>query len=490
MNSVERSPAENFQKLEFETNNRDHTERFDAVLSAADRTETVAIPADMQPKKKIAVEVTEDGIARELVRQNGRKIRFDNDLGDWFVWDGSVWRKDSLGGIRQTLREIVREATSGWSDHKVLRSVRRSSFVYGAERLAKTDTRVSVIAKNWDQDSLLLGCPKVTIDLRTGFARAPNPEDGITKQCGVAPLEGECPTWKQFLIDATGNDEEVIEFIQMWFGYLLTGLTDEQVLLFIYGPGGNGKSVFLNTVTRILGDYSATAAIDTFTKSRGDRHPTDLAMLHGARSVSVSETEEGRSWADARLKQLTGGDEVTARFMRRDFFTFRPNFKLTIVGNHPPVLGDVDPAIRRRFLILPFTRQPKTVDFDLEKKLWDEAPQILAWAIRGCLELQERGLPRPTAILAATEQYFEDQDLFSQWIDECSEIGQSSSFMSSALLYQSWRSYAEEAGEDAGTRKMLGHKLKRIGLSSGQKRIKGKNCKGWFGISLVRIPLG
>jgi len=460
-------------------------QRFGAVHKALENAKEVHIPSEFSPNAGDSIEATEDGIARELVRRNGREIRFDNDLGAWFVWGNGAWRRDAVGIISETLREIIRDASSGWGDDKELRSVRRASFVNGAERMAKTDQKVSVIASYWDRDPLLLGCPNVTIDLRTGLERAPSPDDGITKLCGTAPKDGSCPTWIQFLMDTTGNDEYVIEFIQMWFGYLLTGLTDEQVLLFIYGPGGNGKSVFLNTITRILGDYSSTAAIDTFTKSRGDRHPTDLAMLYGARSVSVSETEEGRPWAEARIKQLTGGDKVTARFMRKDFFTFLPTFKLTIVGNHPPVLSDVDPAIRRRFLILPFTRQPNVVDIDLEKKLWEEAPQILAWATRGCLELQKRGLARPEAILAATNQYFEDQDLFSQWLEECCEISPANSFMSSAVLYQSWRRYAEDAGEDAGTQKMLGHKLKRNGLSSGQKRFRGKNCKGWLGISLV-----
>ena len=269
-------------------------QRFGAIHKALENANEVHIPSEFAPNVGDSNEVTEDGIARELVRRNGREIRFDNDLGAWFVWGNGAWRRDAVGIIRETLRQIIRDASSGWGDHKELRSVRRASFVTGAERMAKTDRKVSVIASYWDRDPLLLGCPNVTIDLRTGLERTPSPDDGITKLCGTAPKNGSCPTWIQFLMDMTGNDENVIEFIQMWFGYLLTGLTNEQVLLFIYGHGGNGKSVFLNTLTRILGDYSATAAIDTFTKSRGDRHPTDLAMLFGARSVSVSETEEGR----------------------------------------------------------------------------------------------------------------------------------------------------------------------------------------------------
>ncbi len=473
-------------KTEVVSNSDEQRSRvIDPIHEAFENAISVDLPPENCVEQVTTIEVTEDGAARELVRRNGHKIRYDNNLGAWWIWEGTVWRKDATGRIRETLKRIAREATVGLGT-KVLRAVRRAGFISGAERMAMTDSRVSVSADYWDRDPMLLGCPGATIDLRTGKHLTPRPENGITKLCGVNPEKGDCPVWQQFLADATGGDEEVIAFLQMWFGYLLTGQTDEQVLLFVHGPGGNGKSVFLNIMSRVLGDYSATAAMDTFTKSKGDRHPTDLAMLAGARSVSVSETEDNRGWSEARIKQLTGGDEVTARFMRRDFFTFRPSFKLTIVGNHQPVINDVDPALRRRLLILPFTHQPTLCDPNLEKKLWSEAPQILSWAIRGCLERSECGLPRPAAIQSATEQYFEDQDTFSQWLEECCEIDKANSFSTSADLYQSWRRYAEEAGEDAGSRKLLGQKLKRIGLSGGQRRIREKNCKVWVGISLSK----
>ena len=146
----------------------------------------------------------------------------------------------------------------------------------------------------------------------------------------------------------------MMRFLQQIVGYCLTGDTREHALFFIYGPGGNGKSVFLNTVSAIIGDYATTAAMDTFVASKSDRHPTDLAGLRGARLVAASETEEGRAWAEAKIKAITGGDPISARFMRQDFFTYRPQFKLVIVGNHKPVLKNVDDAAERRFNIIPF----------------------------------------------------------------------------------------------------------------------------------------
>ena len=167
-------------------------------------------------------------------------------------------------------------------------------------------------------------------------------------------LRRECPRWRAFISEVTCGDAEVSRFLQQWCGYSLTGDTSEQALFFGCGPGGNGKGVFLNTVSRIIGDYAVAAAMDTFTESDFPKHSTELAMLRGARLVTASETEEGRAWAESRIKQMTGGDPITARFMRKDNFTYTPQFKLTIVGNHSPSLRNVDEAMRRRLRIIPF----------------------------------------------------------------------------------------------------------------------------------------
>jgi putative DNA primase/helicase len=223
------------------------------------------------------------------------------------------------------------------------------------------------------------------------------------------------------LNDATNGDAELIRYLQQIAGYVLTGATSEHVLFFIYGLGGNGKTVFLNTLTAILSEYAQTAAMDTFTASKYDRHPTDLAMLKGARLVTASETEEGRKWAEAKIKQMTGGDPITARFMRRDYFTYQPEFKLVIIGNHKPCLDNVDDAMRRRLNIIPFTNKPSTPDPDLESKLREEWPAILRWMIEGCLDWQQNGFLRPNVVSDATSSYFEDQDLLGQWLNECCE---------------------------------------------------------------------
>jgi putative DNA primase/helicase len=250
----------------------------------------------------------------------------------------------------------------------------------------------------------------------------------------------------------------------------LTGVTSQHALVFVYGPGGNGKSVFLNVVTAIMAEYATTSAMDTFTASHNDRHSTELAMLNGARLVTASETEEGRAWAEARIKALTGGDKITARFMRQDNFTFTPHFKLIVVGNHKPVLHNVDDAARRRFNIVPFMLKPKHPDHELEKKLMAEAGGILRWMIDGCLDWQREGLIRPESVKAATEAYFSDQDLFGQWLEDCCEVrmdrGPRFIWDRSADLFESWSEYSHKAGEEPGSKKSFGQLMQRRGFEA------------------------
>jgi putative DNA primase/helicase len=217
------------------------------------------------------------------------------------------------------------------------------------------------------------------------------------------------------LREATGKDDALVRFLQQFFGYALSGSTREHALLFIHGGGGNGKSVLLNTVSWIMGDYAKTAAMDAFVETRGEKHSTDVAMLHGAHLVAASEIARGRSWNENLIKSLTGGDPITARFMRRDNFTFLPRFKLVVIGNHKPRLQSINEAARRRFNIVPLDRTPANPDPYLKNKLRSEGAAILRWLIDGCLDWQEaNGLVRPQSVLSATEEYFVTQDLFSQ----------------------------------------------------------------------------
>ncbi|MCU0907170.1 MAG: phage/plasmid primase, P4 family [Rhodobacteraceae bacterium] len=460
-----------------------------AVRRIAHEVEDVDLPDGLLPPPDAPpVELTEDGIARAFAERFRDRFAFDHGRRAWFVWDGSRWAQDVTERYVEALRRIAVEA-SATSPEGARRTARRAGTIGGAERLARADRAFARDGEGWDADPLALGCPGCVVDLATGLVRPPAPGDAITKLAAVAPSDGLCPRWVSFLMDAVGGDEDVVRFLQVWCGYLLTGFTREHCLVFIYGPGGNGKSVFANTFARIMGDYAVASSMDTFTESRGERHPTDLAMLRGARLVTAAETEAGRSWAEARIKAMTGGDPITARFMRGDFFTYQPAFKLQIVGNHQPVLRNVDAAIRRRLLVLPFTWTPERPDPELEARLWEEAPAILGWAIRGAQEWLSEGLPRPSALTAATAEYFAEQDTFGAWFAQSCAPAEFGDVEPAADLFASWRSFAEAAGERPGTAKGLGARMRREGLVSRVQRVGGKPVKVWAGGRLTeRAP--
>jgi putative DNA primase/helicase len=290
-------------------------------------------------------------------------------------------------------------------------------------------------------------------------------DDHMTKMTAVTP-GGECPMWLAFLDRAMNSDPELIAFIQRIAGYALTGSTREQALFFAYGTGANGKGVTLNALTGMLGSYALVSGMETFTASQNDRHSTELARLRGARLVTAQETEEGRSWAEARIKALTGGDPVTARFMRQDDFTFQPEFKLVIAGNHRPALRNVDEAIRRRFNLIPFAVKipAEQRDKDLPEKLKAEWPGILRWAIEGCLAWQKDGLRPPETVRAATDEYLAAEDAMGLWLSECCHV--SATYRTTSLeLFASWKMWAERSGEIPGSRKRFNQALEPRGFN-------------------------
>jgi putative DNA primase/helicase len=415
-------------------------------------------------------------------------MRFDHDAGRWFEWDADHWREDGTQRAFQYCREMARKATVD-AQSKEIATARRASFAGGVERFARADPIHAVTQEAWDQDPFLMGCPGGTVDLRSGQMMAPDPANMITRRAAVAPsTTADCPRWLSFLQESTGGDTEMIRFLQQWCGYSLTGDTREHALMFIYGDGGNGKSVFLNTLAGILGDYSTTAGMDTFTASQHERHPTDLAMLKGARLVSASETEEGRAWAESRIKQMTGGDQITARFMRKDFFTYTPQFKLMVIGNHKPVLHNIDDAVRRRFNIVPFIRRPAQPDKELETKLQAEWPGILRWMLDGCADWQANGLIRPQSVAEATAAYFEDQDTFAQFLDDKCRVETTNTHLweTAGDLFKAWSDYAIASGEKPGTQKAMGENLAKRGFSRTSKRVSGSTVRCWSGLQFHR----
>lgn len=282
----------------------------------------------------------------------------------------------------------------------------------------------------------------------------------MTKITQATP-EGECPTWMNFLNEITLGDAELQDYLQRVAGYALTGSVEEHALFFFYGKGGNGKSVLINTLGRIVGDYQVVAPSTTFTEKKVEGHPTDLASLHGARLVVVNETSEGKYWDEVRIKSVTGGDSITARHIAKDFFSFRSSWKLFISGNNKPSIRNVDAAMMRRIhmICFEFSVDPQNIDKRLEEKLWAERNGILAWALKGCLEWQRLGgLFPPQKVIEDTKEYFREEDVILNWLEErCvldpgakAEVGK---------LFCDWESWARKNGEFPGSKKLFSQKL-------------------------------
>jgi putative DNA primase/helicase len=432
------------------------------------------------PQRKISfndtVNFSDDDLANRFSKKHASTMRYVDAWNQWLIFNGKVWKPDETLLARDRARQICQMAADGDASRKVIVSAKTIANV---EMLARSARDHAATVHQWDTDPWLLNTPNGVIDLRTSQITPHRAADFMTKITG-ASAGGTCPTWLAFIDRVTGGDSELAAYLQRLAGYGLTGSTREHALFFLYGSGANGKSVYINTLSGVLGDYHQTGAIETFTAST-DRHPTELAMLRGARLVTAIETDEGRSWAESKIKSLTGGDPVSARFMRQDFFEFTPQCKLVIAGNHRPSLRSVDEAIRRRFHLVPFavTIPANERDQNLADKLKAEWPGILQWAIQGCLAWQRVGLSPPAAVMAATALYLDAEDGLGSWLADCCEQDKSA-WQASGQLYGSWKTWAETAGEVACTQKRFSQYLEKAGFTA-ERRHSGR---GFVGIRL------
>ncbi|MER8502373.1 phage/plasmid primase, P4 family [Mesorhizobium sp. M1142] len=435
-------------------------------------------------RKPESYALDEDGVIRAFTTRHKGELLFDHHAGRWFRFDGNVWRREETKLAHHYARALSTKFAK--ADPKA-KALNRVSTWEAIERGARTVREFACTSDIWNRDHWLLGTPGGTVDLRTGRLRPGRPDDRISRLTAAAPVDlasfdptRHCPLWMSFLDQALGGDAAAIRFLQQWGGYSLTGDTREQVLLFVYGPGGSGKGTAINTIGDVLSEYAVNIAMETLTAAKHDRHPTEIARLHGARMARASETEKGRAWAENRIKTLTGQDTVTARFMRQDDFEFMPEFKLTIFGNNRPSLRDVDAAIRRRFMVLPFDHPPAKKDVTLPERLRGEWSGILSWLIQGCLDWQRNGLVRPAIVDRATDDYFAEQDTFGQWVAECCETGPRVADSASSL-WDSWRMYAASNSEDPGSKKRtFPETLQQRGFEKldGEHGIRGKGYRG------------
>jgi putative DNA primase/helicase len=406
-------------------------------------------------------ELTEDALALRFSERHADDLRYIATKGTWLKWDGARWYPEATHMAFDLARQSCRADAQAYGNGRPPNSVYSAKTIAAVERMAKADRRQASTIEEFDANDSIFNAKTATFDLQTGDSYEPRPDDYITKKSEpCAPPDTPHPVWTAFL-DRIAPDPELRAFLQRFIGYSLTGHTSEHKFVFAYGTGANGKSTFINTITAILGDYAAVADVGTFIAAATERHPTDVAKLHGYRLVVAQETEKGRRWDETKIKSMTGGDRMTARFMRCDFFDFVPKFKLWIVGNHKPRLDNVDEAMRRRMLLVPFTVQipPEERDPDLPAKLKAEWPAILRWAIDGSLEWQRIGLAPPKIVTEATDEYFDDQDTVKQWLEDRIEDAGPHAFTAAKELFASWKLWCDERNHRPGTSHALSEAL-------------------------------
>lgn len=413
--------------------------------------------------------VSDDELARRFTMRHHDDFRYVAALGRWYIWRGTRWVHDdskaTFDAIRQSCRLDLGAALIGItkeSDRKRMRErLGGAATIAAVERLVSADRVHAVTSDSLDADPWLLNTPGGTLDLRTGRLQSHAPRDLCTKITAATP-NGECPLFLCALERALPDPRER-DYVQRLVGYMLTGVVKEHVMALAYGTGANGKSLILNAVKHALGDYAVTLGSEVLMESHNDRHPTEIAVLRGARMALCSEVDSGRRWNETRVKRLSGGDSITARLIARDPFEFQPSHKLVLLANAKPGIRVVDEAIRRRIHLIEFsvTIPEAERDTSLPEKLKAEAGGILAWAVAGCLDWQAGGLQPPNSILAATATYLDREDVIAEWVSECCRpLGQ----ISLSDAHASYREWAERNGHPVIGRNTFGDQLEAHGI--------------------------
>jgi putative DNA primase/helicase len=372
-------------------------------------------------------------------------LKYDITEGVWRAFNGRTWVAADEKQVRHAALlycgalEAAKRSNLSVGQRKQLLSRRFATDVFETAALMP---EMQITYDQWPHHPDLLATPAGVVNLRTGEIRDARPDDLIRQLTAIAPAEG-CPTWLKFIDDATGGDTSLALFLQIWAGYTLTGHTREEQFVFAYGVGGSGKSTFFDTLFAIAGSYAGVLPMTALRLSKYDQHPTDLAGVSMARIVTAHETEANAKWNEARIKAMVSGEntQLTARFMRRDFFTYTPRFKLSITGNEKPQIQDTSGGMQRRLLLIPFNHPPARPDRDLADKLRAEWPGILQWAIDGAVMWHHVGFFTPKVVKRETRKYFEAEDHFGTWLRECCERVLQEK-CSASDLYDSWAAYA------------------------------------------------
>ncbi|WP_433415062.1 phage/plasmid primase, P4 family [Microtetraspora malaysiensis] len=453
----------------------------------------------LQPRLTVVEERTyahsDDGLALDLIDRFGDVIRFCPDRGRWLGWDGTHWEWQPVSGgiVREYAKRVARALPEG--DKAAINHKKRALSALGVGAMltqASTDTRTVVAFDDLDAHPWELNTPAGIVDLTTGQLQPSDAARLHTRITSCAPDQAADATlWWQFLNDTFGADEELIGYLRRLVGYSATGSVTRHILPFCVGSGGNGKGVFLEALTAVLGDYATTAPSGFLMTKSHPQHETEIARLAGVRMVICSEVGDDDRFDEVKVKQLTGGDSLTARFMRQDHFTFTATHKLWLMGNHRPAVRAGGRAFWRRLRLIPFEHEvpeDKMVD-DLQGILAREhGPALLAWIVAGAAEYAAGGLAEPDRVKAATAEYAADQDTVSRFVEECCHLAPLTPDhvqTRTTKLRDAYERWCIAEGETPVSAKKLTQELARK-YSVGQDRTAA--ARSYTGIALLADP--
>jgi putative DNA primase/helicase len=444
------------------------------------------------PDEGAAHKCTDLANARRLIAEHGDDLRYVAEWG-WMAWDGSRWALDATAEHQRRAKDTavnLYRAVADAPEHErkdLSRHAQRSESagaIAAMIRLAESEKGVRAVPDDFDKQLMTLTCTNGALDLTTGELLPHDRDELCTKMTDIIfDKNAKAPTWLTFMDRIFGGDQDLIAWLQRAIGYTLTGRTDAQCMFICYGKGANGKSVFIDVIRALLGDYARNADASTFMVQQSDRIRSDVARLAGARFVATVELDEGRRLSEALVKQVSSGDRMTARFLNKNDFEFTPRFKLWMATNHKPTVKGTDFAIWRRIKLIPFnvTIPEDERDVNLTEKLLGELPGILAWAIRGCVDYQQKGLKdEPPAIKNATTAYRNSMDILGQFLDECTVSGQRCE-VSAGTIYQAYVRWSEGGKEKPITQTRFGEQM----IERGIDRIRRRNGFYYLGIELA-----
>lgn len=445
----------------------------------------------------IVEDLTDMGNARRFARKYGRDVRHVSRWKNpWVLWDGTRWTPDETNEVaryaRATIREMYGEAEAVGDDQvkeQVLKHALRSqasSRVKAIVDLAGSEPEIASVADAFDADPWLFNVENGTINLATGELQKHQRSDLITNMAPVVfDPRAKAPTWEGFLHDVTDGNKDLEKFLQRAIGYSISGDVREQCLFFCFGSGQNGKSTFLEIIREMVGDYSQQAEFSTFLEKKGEGPRNDLARMRGKRFVTAVEAAANRSFDEAVIKQLTGGDTVTARKLYEEHFEFHPTHKIFLAANHKPRLNDQTESMWRRIRMIPFTVYipPEKRDSLLKDKLRREMSGILNWAIAGCLDWLENGLGVPEVVEDATESYREEEDLVGEFIESSCRLNEKK-WTSTSDLYQGFTVWWMESRGTHNRPPSLSWFGRALSERPDLRPGKRKGRRGWRGITL------